>query len=186
MQEMEAMSNILPIISYKLSNLNINDYINDFNKKILTLRDYGLVIKNFLIDKYDKNKFKQAQDLQAYDANESLHDFDSKLNLIKRIVDECLHRLHIQSIYLDELNDFFMNLTEKCLFSNDSSFEKSPLDIWMLDIKNKLYKSQSNVIEYARESLDKKCLLKSLSFYSLIDILNRFSFIYNLKAINFA
>ena len=47
--------------------------------------------------------------------------------------------------------------------------------------------AQMSLVEFARARLAQgQCLVKSLSFYCLVDVLNRFFAAYNIKLIDFA
>ncbi len=108
-------------------------------------------------------------------------DFECKLKLMQRVVDECLARLLVQNAYLAELKDAFCLLTKR--YKN--SDEPENLETLLQEIKNKLYISQMSLIEYSQKRRSQtKCLVKNLSFFCLVDILNRFFHVYNIKSID--
>lgn len=184
--ELEELSSILPIISHKISNQNLDDYISDFSRKFCLIKEYGDIIKNigYLIKEDNGELFKEKEGISK-SINKS-NDFECKLNLMQRIIDECLQRLVIQNSYLNELNDLFRSLDQKRFLMNETDEDvKKSLNMWIKDIKKSLYILQVNLIEFARSHIMNQCLINNLSFYCLIDILNRFFLLYDIKSINF-
>ena len=87
------MSEILPIISHKLSNLNLKDYINDFNKKFELIKEYEQVIKKvLLLSGKSQSKYNMYARLEDNITNPEKVDFECKLKLMQRIINECLER----------------------------------------------------------------------------------------------
>lgn len=87
------MSEILPIISHKLSNLNLNDYIDDFNKKFVLIKEYEQVIKKVLsLSNKSQEKYNNYASFEDNITNHEKVNFECKLKLMQRIINECLER----------------------------------------------------------------------------------------------
>ena len=178
-REIDKLSEILPIINFKLNNFNLNEYSNSLNVK------YEFIVDNykFLIEKmFDFYKNNQEIDLfkllkikvKSLE-NEIFTDFESKLVLMKRILNECLDRLLIQNNYLKNLSTILKN--------NESLVKNHKINEWLDLNQEKLFNLQLNLIEYARDKRQQQNLIKNLSFYCLIDILDRFFYVYDIWSI---
>ena len=127
---------------------------------------------------------RQKQPDEQPDPEETVKiDFESKLKLMQRVIGECLSRLLVQNAYLAELKELFRGLNGRCQVMDE---EGGHLEAWLQAVKKRLYVAQMSVVEYAEtRRVNSQCLVKNLSFYCLVDILNRFFMVYNIKSINF-
>jgi len=169
--EIENLSDLLPIVSSKLTNFNLNDYLDDFVSKWNSM------------DIYDKILFEKQQQGLSCDENELLSE--STFDLIKRIINECKHRLKIQQTYI-------INLIECLNRSNEIDTEREEEEE---EIEEEESKGEHKLYDNLRKDLNEiqidflktirslqhddqaqteTKIEKTLSFNCLCDILQRF------------
>jgi hypothetical protein len=177
-KELDELSDILPLISHKLTNMNLSDYMGDFSRKFLLIREYESVVRKIL-DLMGEDRQKQPG--ACADPEETVkRDFECKLQLMQRLIDECLARLLLQNAYLAELKEVVGGVGRR-------GADGEQLQAWLKEARKRLYVAQMSLVEFARARLAQgQCLVKSLSFYCLVDVLNRFFAAYNIKSIDFA
>ncbi len=174
-KELDELSDILPLISHKLTNMNLPDYMADFSRKFLLIREYESVVRKILDLMGDD---RQKQPGACADPEETVkRDFECKLQLMQRLIDECLARLLLQNAYLAEVKEVV----------GRRGADGEQLQAWLKKARKRLYAAQMSLVEFARARLAQdQSLVKNLSFYCLVDVLNRFFAAYNIKLIDFA
>ena len=169
--ELDQLSDLVPVFSFKVTNLSIQDYISDFKLKSEFVKYYADMIEKFMLKIKTDCILKEKTTKLYVDENQNLVDFDtvvedleSKCKLMFKILNEIQARVDVQMSYLERLNSILKDLS-------DDKLE------W---IKSEIFNIQLEMVEYARsklfldENLVEYSLINSMSFTLLIDVLDRF------------
>ena len=193
-QEMDELCAILPIIQYKLTNENFDEYWHEFLIKYDLVNEYDFILKRLsLMARSSMYNFKENLcAMMGLDENEPsldkkeiiIEDFRTKLELMDRIAAECLERLQQQKVYLNELREFFKydvrdlswQQEEGEVEVKEKEKEKEKGSLVPDQIRKKIYNLQFDLIEYARmiKQYQSEDLVKAFSFDCLVDVLDRF------------
>lgn len=193
-RELDELSDYLPIFSYKISNFNLFEYLNETTSK-LNLVDY---YENFIsrLDEFftsnepfevsvrkrivfnwarPQSRNNQTPDvmLSYQEEQNAFCDVQSKLDLMKKAVDEIGKRLDLIFKYLNRLQDILISMTNNNY--KQEIQEQAKKDI--LDL-------QTNLIELARQLRKSETgsqVLKTFSITALFDVLYRFSCICDIE-----
>jgi hypothetical protein len=188
LKELNELSEVLPVLAYKLANFNYASYYNQFSNKLRLVKCYRESIKS-LKSMNEMDLIENAANESAIDEKKTEHDeedFDlaqdlkSKLDLIDKVLNECMFRLEIQHDYLNRVIELFEQFA-KCRTSLE-------LNACVEDKREYLLSMQAKLMDYAYsillsskvESLDEIYFIKTLPFNALIDVLDRFVLVYNL------
>lgn len=174
--ELDLLSRIMPAIGHKLTNSDLNDYINECRLKSDTARSYVELINKLYSGVRNDNLLREKflakyQNLESQ--NESiLDDFFSKCQLMFKVLNEIQTRLNHELDYMQKL--------DTCLCQFGSS---NRLDL----LKEQVYDIQLELVNYCRAKVDSKLdnfdFLSTMNFSYLLDIANRFVEFYQIDSL---
>lgn len=204
--ELDQLSEILPIIAYKLTNINLSEYTDDFEKRSHLLDFYSAFINKLETQTKCDQEFKRKLftlelNVSEIDSTakqtELIQDLEQKLNLIQRIQNECMQRLNLQKNYLNELKQLFDKLNTDIsnyaiktktnitgiISSLSPSDDKKFYCYIMQKLKKAIFQLQSSLVEYARfnKQNERFNLVNGLPFNCLFEVMDRFMKAYDIK-----
>ena len=197
--ELELMSDILPIIGCKITNLNVSDYMQDNAQKYAVVdchaeflqrivsQTHASELNEFKAKLFEAELAKDCDDKQA----DVLADLRAKVELMQRICTECLTRLDLQKAYLEELSSLFLKLSadvanyvaRKSLSSSEESKASKSFYLSVTQkLRKRIFQVQSRLVNYAvgNKQNEKFNLVNGLSFFFLFQIMERFTAVYDL------
>lgn len=174
--ELDALSRIMPIISYKLTSSDLSAYILECRLKLDTVNSYFQLVNKFYDDIRNDNLLKEKfiARYQTLDTqNESiLDDFFSKCQLMFKILNEIQTRLNYELNYMQRLNTILSQ------FGSDNRLDM---------LKEQVFNIQLELVDYCRAKVDPKLdnvdVLTTMNFSYLLDIANRFVDYYQIDSL---
>jgi hypothetical protein len=204
--ELEQLSEILPIIAYKLTNINLSEYMDDFEKRSHLLDYYSAFINKLETQTQSDDDFKRrlfALELNVSEIDNAakqtslILDLVQKLNLIQRIQSECMQRLNLQKSYLNELKQLFDKLNTDIgnyalktktniagILSSMSPTDDKKFYVYIMQkLKKSIFQLQTSLVEYARfnKQNERFNLVNGLPFNCLFEVMDRFMKAYDIK-----
>ncbi|CAF0818805.1 unnamed protein product [Brachionus calyciflorus] len=187
LNEMDCLKDLLPIIGHKITNLSLDEYLNDVKIKTQIVKTYLDLIEKYsqsirldtglLREKFLKKYVDENNNLDLSE-EEFLNDFESKYKLILRILNEISSRLHKEEVYLEKLN---LILTSRKDLDDETATTSSKYD----ELRKDVHVIQLDLVEYARSKLlivenNKYDIVNTMSFSYLFDIIERFLSVYDI------
>jgi hypothetical protein len=183
-KELNELSEILPVLAYKLANFNYASYSNQFNNKVKLINSYRNSIQYLksmneadLRSKRVNTVCKSDQDQQEFDLAQNLK---SKLDLIEKVLNECMYRIDLQQDYMSRIIHLFETFS-RCRTSIELNACVSERRGYLVGMQEKLLEyAYSVLLKSKANKLDEVFFIKTLPFNALFDVLDRFVLVYNL------
>jgi hypothetical protein len=191
LKELNELSEILPVLAYKLANFNYASYYNQFSNKLRLVKCHQESIQSLksmneldLTESggcaFDTGATGMNNETNGDEKFELAQDLKSKLDLVDKVVGECMHRLEMQHAYLNQVIKLFEQFA-KCRTSLELDARVKEKRGHLLDMQAKLIEYAYSILLSSRvESLDEVYFIKTMPFNALVDVLDRFVLVYNL------